>query len=70
MSSRAWVSIGWWGYFTCALIYVVAGVRAGDWLGTVGSLFFLGATVAFLIPHYRKTYYRKSSGRAEGESEQ
>ncbi len=65
MSDRGFVSIGWWGYFGCALIYVISGLRSGDWLGLAGSLFFLGATVAFLIPHYRK-----SSDTTEGEPEQ
>ncbi|MEJ6707721.1 MAG: hypothetical protein QNK92_02710 [Amylibacter sp.] len=53
MSSRGFITAGWWGYFICAAIYVVAGIRAGDWLGLAGSFFFLGATVCFMVPHYR-----------------
>ncbi len=53
MPSRAFITAGWWGYFICAAIYVVAGIRAGDWLGLTGSVFFLLATVSFMIPHYR-----------------
>ena len=52
MTTRGWVTLGWWGYFSCAVVYVISGLRAGDWLGLTGSLFFLAATVAFLIPHY------------------
>lgn len=47
------LSLGWWDYFACAAVYVIAGLRAGDWLGLVGSLFFLLATIAFIIEHYR-----------------
>ena len=35
-----------------AAIYIVASVRAGDWLNLSGSLFFFLATVCFIIPHY------------------
>jgi hypothetical protein len=61
MTNRGFVSLGWWGYFSCAVIYVISGLRAGDWLGFAGSLFFLGATVAFLIPHYRSTWGKTRS---------
>jgi hypothetical protein len=54
MSERVYLTAGWWGYFLCAAIYVIAGLRAGDWLGLVGSVFFLVATVCFMVPHYRK----------------
>ena len=53
MSSRRLISLGWWGYFACAAVYVIAGLRAGDWFGLLGSLFFLGATIAFILEHYR-----------------
>ena len=53
MSSRGLISVGWWGYFACAAVYVIAGLRAGDWFGLLGSLFFLGATIAFIIEHYQ-----------------
>ena len=54
MSSRGFITAGWWGYFICAAIYVIAGIRAGDWLGLSGSFFFLVATVCFMVPHYRE----------------
>lgn len=47
------LSAGWWGYFACAAVYVIAGLRAGDWFGLLGSVFFLVATVCFIIEHYR-----------------
>ncbi len=47
------LSLGWWGYFACAVVYVVGGLRAGDAFSVIGSLFFLGATAAFIIHHYR-----------------
>jgi len=53
MSDRTFLSFGWWGYFACAAVYVVAGLRSGDLLNLIGSGFFLAATVSFLIPHYR-----------------
>lgn len=52
MSGRGLIAFGWWGYFICAAIYVVAGIKAGDWLGLAGSFFFLIATLAFMIHHY------------------
>ena len=58
MSTRGYITLGWWGYFTCAVIYVISGLRAGDWLGLTGSLFFLLATISFLIPHYRQAIRR------------
>ncbi len=53
MAGRGYITAGWWGYFLCAAIYVIAGLRAGDWLGLVGSVFFLLATVSFMIHHAR-----------------
>jgi hypothetical protein len=53
MEGRGYITAGWWGYFFCAAIYVISGLRAGDWLGLAGSVFFLIATVCFMIPHHR-----------------
>ena len=53
MRSMRLAAFGWWGYFACATIYVIAGVRAGDWFGLFGSMFFLAATIAFILDHYR-----------------
>ena len=66
MNDRFFVSLGWWWHLTCAALYVIAGLRSGDWLGVAGSFLFLAATVAFLIPHYRKS----SGARVEAESNQ
>ena len=54
MRDRGFISAGWWGYFACAAIYVVSGLRAGDWLGLAGSVLFLIATLCFMVPHYRR----------------
>ena len=53
MSNRGFITAGWWGYFICAVIYVIGGIRAGDWITIIGSLFFLIATICFMVPHYR-----------------
>ena len=63
MNAALLQSIGWWGYFGCAVIYVVAGLRAGDWLGLIGSLFFLGATISFLVLHYHSERHASQEGR-------
>lgn len=52
-TARHFLTAGWLGYLACAAIYVVAGVRSGDVLSLIGSVFFLLATLAFLIPHIR-----------------
>lgn len=56
MSPRLLTQLGWWGYFTCAVIYVIAGLRAGDWLGLAGSFFFLIATIAFILVDRRRDH--------------
>lgn len=53
MSDRNLMTFAWWGYFSCAVIYTIAGLRAGDWLSLTGSFLFLAATAAFLVLHYR-----------------
>ena len=53
MTNKTLTTLSWWGYLLCATIYVISGVRAGDWLGLSGSLLFLAATVGFLIIHTR-----------------
>jgi hypothetical protein len=58
------ISLGWWGYFASATLYSIASARAGDWLGLLGSLFFFGATIAFILDHYRN---RKNAG-SDGET--
>jgi hypothetical protein len=61
MNDRNFISAGWWGYFICAVIYVIGGLRAGDWLSILGSLFFLGATISFMVPHYRGQKEQKNN---------
>jgi hypothetical protein len=61
MSDFRFASLGWWGYLCCAAIYVFAGLRSGDVLGTTGSAFFLVATLCFMVPHYRNRP-KKNSG--------
>ena len=68
MNDRNFVSLGWWGYFSCAVIYAISGLRSGDLLGLAGSVFFLGATIAFLIPHYRSSW-GKSTGKEKKQSQ-
>lgn len=46
-------ALGWWLFVACAGFFTVAALRAGDALATLGSLTFMAANVAFLIPHYR-----------------
>jgi hypothetical protein len=60
MSDFKFASLGWWGYLACATVYVVAGLRAGDPLGTLGSAFFLVATLCFMVPHYRNRPRKKT----------
>ena len=63
MTDRMFLSLGWWGYFACAALYVIAGLRTGDALTLAGSACFLGATVAFLIPHHRNAASEEESDR-------
>ena len=41
---------GWVLFITSALFYGAAGIRTGDLLGILGSLFFLVACLVFLVP--------------------
>ena len=41
---------GWFLFIVSALFYGIASIRAGDFLGFLGSLFFLVACFVFLIP--------------------
>jgi len=53
MNARFLVTLGWWGYLTCAAIYIYGGLKAGDYVSVLGSAFFFAATVCFMIPHYK-----------------
>jgi Na+/proline symporter len=68
MSERNFISAGWWGYFICAVIYVIGGIRAGDWITILGSLFFLIATISFMVPHYRAHKDKTNDGLADAKT--
>ncbi len=42
--------IAWLLFLVCGIIYLVASVRDGDILMTVGSVCFLVAVILFLLP--------------------
>ena len=52
MSARGWALTGWWLFVVCAAFFIAASWRAGDALALLGSVFFMAANVAFLIPYY------------------
>ena len=41
---------GWLVFVFSAICYIASGWRAGDLLGTIGGLLFLGACFLFLVP--------------------
>jgi cytochrome c oxidase subunit IV len=41
---------GWLLFILSACSYLASNVRIGDWLGIVGSVFFLLACFVFLVP--------------------
>lgn len=53
MSNRQWTLLGWWLFVVCAGFFIAAALRAGDVLALLGSLAFMAANIAFLIPFYR-----------------
>jgi len=57
---ETFVTIGWWGYFLSASVFVFGALKTGDLIGLTASTFFLIATIFFLIPHYRK---QKNGGK-------
>ena len=59
METSRLILMGWWGYLICALIYSYGAWTAGDMVGLAGSLFFLGATVCFMIAFARAEDMRK-----------
>jgi hypothetical protein len=48
-------ALAWWLFLACAVVFVVASIRAGDLLFTVGSVLFLAACVVFLAGRGRPT---------------
>lgn len=53
MSNRQWTLTGWWLFILCAAFFMVAALRAGDPFALLGSLAFMAANIAFLVPFYR-----------------
>lgn len=53
---------GWGLFIVSALFYGWAGIRSGDPLGFLGSLFFLVACLVFLVPFF----IRPGKGRYPG----
>lgn len=45
-----WVITGWLLFIVSALFFILASLRAGDNLALAGSIFFLIACFAFLVP--------------------
>jgi hypothetical protein len=41
---------GWVLFMACALCYIVANIRSGDWLSLAGSAIFLLACLVFMVP--------------------
>lgn len=42
--------LGWILFIICALFYIAANIRSGDWLCLTGSILFLMACVVFVTP--------------------
>lgn len=60
MTDRSWNLTGWWLFIVCAMLFILASARAGDILALVGSVAFMAANVAFLVPYYRHGARRES----------
>ena len=44
---------GWWLFIVSAVFFIAASLRAGDWVGLLGGVFFLVACIVFLVPFRR-----------------
>jgi F0F1-type ATP synthase assembly protein I len=51
---RVFVLIGWWLFVVCAAFFIVSSARSGDVIALLGSIAFMAANIAFLIPFYRR----------------
>ena len=47
------IKVGWWLFVICAISFCAVAILNRDWLSLFGSLAFLLANVAFMIPLYR-----------------
>ena len=53
LSDRQWSLAGWWLFVLCAALFIAASARSGDLIALAGSIAFMSANIAFLIPFYR-----------------
>ena len=44
--------LGWMLFVVSAAFFVASSIRAGDWVGLLGGVFFLLACGAFLAPYF------------------
>ncbi len=44
--------LGWMLFVVSAAFFMASSIRAGDWVGLLGGVFFLLACVAFLAPYF------------------
>lgn len=52
-SNRQLILTGWWCFVASASFFILASALAGDVINLLGSMFFMAANIAFLIPQYR-----------------
>jgi hypothetical protein len=67
LTERHWVLTGWWLFVACAVFFIASAWRAGDPLALIGSLCFMAANVAFLVPLYRRAHHEQHAERAREE---
>ena len=53
LTDRQWILTGWWLFVVCAVFFIAASARSGDLIALLGSIAFMSANIAFLIPFYR-----------------
>ncbi len=53
LTDRQWTLTGGGLFVVCAAFFIVASARAGDLIPLLGSVAFMSANIAFLIPFYR-----------------
>ncbi len=53
LTDRQWTLTGWWLFIICAGFFIAASARSGDLISLIGSIAFMAANIAFLIPFYR-----------------
>jgi hypothetical protein len=54
LTNRQCTLLGWWLFVACAVFFIAAAWRAGDPLALIGSLCFMAANIAFMVPFYRR----------------